>query len=268
MDTTIKNALGATGAIALLAIGIASVMSATTYGRSIQPSSYRSFTVSGEGKATGIPDVAQFSFSVVTEGGKDIGALQQENTKKANAAIAFLKENGVEAKDITTSYYDVSPRYQNYACGTSIGYATGSMISAPSIEPCPPADIVGYTVSQSVSVKSRDFTKTGALLSGVVEKGANTVSSLSFVIDEPDTIESEARTEAIAKARTKAEAVAKAGGFSVGRILSITEGYVSPSYERAYATMDMVSSGKGAPVSPTIEPGSQDVVIDVSISFE
>lgn len=260
MDTRIINTLGITGAIALVAVAIAGIVSATTYSRSIEPSSYRSFSVSGEGTAYGIPDVATFSVGVTTEGGTDLGALQEENTTKVNAIIAFLKENGVAKEDITTSSYNVSPRYQHYSCDYT--WSGGG-------EPCPPADIVGYTISQRVSVKARDFEVVGTLLSGVVDAGANTVSSLSFEIDDSDAVESEARAEAIAKARAKAEAVAQAGGFSVGRILDIYESSVYPCYDYAYAE-DAVAYGMGGDmkVTPTIEAGSEEINVNVTIRFE
>lgn len=261
MDTSIKNALGVTGAIALVAIAITGLTVAGTYGKSIEPSSYRSFSVSGEGIAYGIPDVAAFSVGVVTEGDTNLGALQEENTEKVNAIIAFLKDNGVAKEDITTSSYNVSPRYQHYQCDASYGYGTSS------VEPCPPADIVGYTINQRVSVKARDFEVIGTLLSGVVNAGANTVSSLSFEIDNTDAIESEARAEAIAKARTKAEAVAKAGGFSVGRILDIYESSLQPRFDYVYAD-DAMDFGMGGKNALTIEPGSEKVNVNVTIRFE
>lgn len=264
-----KRMIAFSGSVAAILIAIAAIMVAGTYGRSIEPSAYRAFSVSGEGETIGIPDVAKFSFSIVTEGGEDLAALQEENTTKTNATIAFLKEQGVEAKDITTSAYNVSPRYQYYNCNTTSRSMTPTMDIAMPVEVCPPADIVGYTVTQTVSVKSRDFTKTGGLLSGVVEKGANNVSSLSFEIDDPDTLESTARAQAIEKARAKAEAVAKAGGFSVGRILSIDEGYAYPTYdERAYAMDAMSYSKGGATPTPVVEPGSQEIHVTVTMRFE
>ncbi|MBC8464943.1 MAG: SIMPL domain-containing protein [Parcubacteria group bacterium] len=263
MNLSIKNTLAVTGSIALVAIAITGLMIANTYGKSVEPSSYRSFSVSGEGTAYGIPDVATFSVGVTTEGGTNLGALQEENTEKINAIIAFLKDNGVAKEDITTSSYNVSPRYQYYRCDASYDYG------ASSIEPCPPADIVGYTINQRVSVKARDFEVIGTLLSGVVDAGANSVSSLSFEIDDADSVESEARAEAITKARAKAEAVAQAGGFSVGRILDIYENSTYPRYDYAY-TEDSVGFGMGGntKVAPTIEPGSEEVNVNVTIRFE
>ncbi len=281
MDTRIINTLGISGAIALVAIAIAGIVSATTYSRSIEPSSYRSFSVSGEGTAYGIPDIATFSVGVVTEGGTDLGTLQEENTTKVNAIIAFLKDNGVAKEDITTSSYNVSPRYQTYSCRydyveynatTSYGGDSDEMIVYPDggyTEVCPPADVVGYTISQRVSVKARDFEVIGTLLSGVVDAGANSVSSLSFDIDDSDAVESEARAEAIAKARAKAEAVAQAGGFSVGRILDIYESSIYPRYDYAYAENSLAyGMGGDVKVAPTIEAGSEEVNVNVTIRFE
>ncbi|NTV44488.1 MAG: SIMPL domain-containing protein [Candidatus Yonathbacteria bacterium] len=259
-----KRILAIAAAIGILLTGIAAVMAAGTYGASIEPTSYRSFTVTGEGTSIGVPDIATFSFSVITEGGTDVGVLQKENTEKTNAAIAFVKEHGIAKEDITTSGYNVSPRYQSYTCAQPTIYGGVSAVA----QSCPPAKIVGYTVTQTVTVKVRDFTKIGTVLAGVVEHGANSVSSLSFAIDKPDVVESAARTEAIEKARVKAEAVAKAGGFSVGRILSIDEGYITPSYNRAMS-FDTMATGKAAEMSiPTVEPGSQEVIVNVSMRFE
>ncbi len=102
MSEKIKNYLGLAGVAALVAFALSAVAFVSTYSRSIEPSSFRSFSVSGEGEVVAVPDVAQFTFSVITQGGTDIPALQKENTNTANAIIDFLKENGVEEKDIKT----------------------------------------------------------------------------------------------------------------------------------------------------------------------
>ena len=91
MNQTIKNVLGGAIVLAVLAAGYGVLSFANSYGESIQPSSFRSFSVSGEGKAIAIPDVAEFQFTVVTEGGTDLASLQSKNTDAANKAIAFVK---------------------------------------------------------------------------------------------------------------------------------------------------------------------------------
>lgn len=225
---------------------------ADSYANRVDPVSFRSFAVSGEGKSVAVPDIAEFSFSVITEGGKDIAALQSENTNKMNSSIAFLKQNGIDEKDIKTQNYNLSPRYEYRSCTTGI---------------CPPPQIVGYSINQSVVVKVRDFSKIGELLSGIVKNGANSVSDLRFTLDDPTSVESEARAEAIEKARVKAEAVAKAGGFSLGRLLSIEE---TPGYYPLYSS---VGFGRGGDAmmeksAPAIEPGSQETSVTVTLRYE
>ena len=256
MDKKIKNCFGIGALISIIILAISSLVFANTYSKSIEPSSYRSFSVSGEGKVVAIPDVAQFSFSIITEGGKDIAVLQQENTQKANHAIALLKDSGVEDKDIKTVSYSLQPRYQYFSC------PVGKNSIA---KPCPPPEIVGYSISQTVSVKIRDFEKTGEILSGIVQNGVNSVSELSFTIDDRTEIENQARQEAIVIAINKAESIAQAGNFNLGKILSINENSF-PVFNQ-YKTLG-IGGSEDAAFSPTIEPGSQEVIVGVTISYE
>ena len=210
MTEKIKNYLGVAIIISILILAISAWSYVNSYSKVIEPGSFRSFSVSGEGKVVAVPDVAEFDFSVITEGGKNIATLQKENTEKMNKAIAFIKSKGVDAKDIKTQNYSLTPRYQYFDCSKVGGV-------------CPPPEIVGYTVTQNVDVKVRDFVKLGDLLSGVVESGANSVSGLSFTVDDSTKIESEARAKAITEAKEKARSVAEAGGFRLGRLISIEE---------------------------------------------
>ncbi len=242
--------------VAALILSIASWSYANTYSKTIEPGSFRSFSVSGEGKVVAVPDVAKFSFSVITQGGKNLGDLQKQNIEKMNKAITYIKDQGVADKDIKTESFNVDPRYQYYGCKDG-----GS---------CPPAEIVGYTVTQSVGVKVRDFEKAGDILSGVVQNGANNVSGLQFTIDDPSSVMAKAREQAIEKAKEKAEQIADAGGFSVGRLLGISEGGYQPVYDSYLrnAKVSMAESlGGGAP-APSIEAGSQDVVVNISLQYE
>ena len=257
MDKKIKNYFGIGALFSMVILVISSLLFANIYSKSIEPSSYRSFSVSGEGKITAIPDVAQFTFSLITEGGKDIASLQQENTQKANRAIALLKNSGVEDKDIKTAGYNLQPRYQYFSCPVS---------KNSTAKPCPPPEIVGYSISQTVSVKIRNFEKAGEILSGIVQSEVNSVSELSFTIDDETEIENQARQEAIANAINKAESIAQSGNFNLGKILSINENS-SPIFYRAAKSFGM-SASEDAMISPDIEPGSQEVIIGVTISYE
>ena len=244
----------------MAALALSSLWYVKTYSKSSEPSSYRSFSVSGEGRIVAIPDVAEFSFSVLMQGGKDLGVLQAENTLKVNRAIGVVKGAGVADEDIKTEQYSVEPRYKYFDCRPDY-YSSEA-------KPCPPPEIVGYTVQQTVGVKVRDFSKVGELLSQVVLSGANSVSQLNFTMDDPTELQNQARAEAIAKAKAKAKSIAKSGLFDVGRLLSIDEGSPVPIYAK-YSTFglggDMVAESAPA---PAIQPGSQEIVVNVTLRYE
>ena len=262
MNNRIKDYLGIVAIIAVLVGAFAAASFARSYSKALEPSSFRSFSVSADSKVNATPDVARFTFSVITEGGKDIATLQQQNTERSNKAIDFIKSKGIEAKDIKTQQYDIQPRQQYYSCNSGVGSSAG--------QPCPPPQIVGYTITQTVEVKVRDFKKISDVLGGVVDAGANTVSQLAFVIDDPSAQQDSARGEAIQKAKKKAQAIADAGGFSLGRLLEIQDGGSYnpplPYYDRAGGMGVTMESTKS--IAPAIEPGSQDVQVTVTLRYE
>ena len=270
MNSQVKTWVGYALVFALVVTGIASLWYVRAYSRATEPASFRSFSVSADGKAVVIPDVAEFTFEVITEGGKNLTDSQTENTKKTNDVIAFVKSKGVEAKDIKTQNYSVEPRYQYFNCSVSAPvYYRETSIVPPTPPACPPAEIVGYTVRQIVSVKVRDFNAVGDILSGVVSNGANSVSQLSFTVDDQTVVENEARAQALEKA--KAKAMADAGDFRLGRLLNISEGGYGPYYDKRVMVAESYGmGGDAAPAvpSPTIEAGSQEFQITMILTYE
>jgi uncharacterized protein len=223
-------------------------------GEIVPPYATRTVTVSAEGKATVSPDIARISFSVVSEG-KDPKVIQEENTKKMNSAIAFIKEQGVDAKDIKTSNYNLYPKY-DYNPKPYAGTVTPM--------------ITGYTVTQTVSVKLRDLTKVGDVLGGLPALGVNQIEQVSFDVDDPDTYLNTAREEAFAKARAKAEAMAKMNGSRIRRVITFSEsggGYPIPMYYKGLMAADGRGGVESAP-APALEPGSQDVNVSVTVTYE
>ena len=100
MDEKIKNYLGLAIIIVLFIFSFIAWKYVDFYSKSIQPSSFRSFSVTADDKVVAIPDVAQFNFSVIVQGGKDIASLQKENTEKTNKAIGFLKSQGINERTL------------------------------------------------------------------------------------------------------------------------------------------------------------------------
>lgn len=265
MNERVKNYLGWALVLGVLAVGYAAIGYVNAFKDSVEPGNFKSFAVTGEGKVVLKPDVAQFTFGVVSEGGTDIAKLEEDNVTKVNKANAFLKGLGIKEEDIKTENYSLEPRQEFSNCGR-YPYAGG-------VETCPPPKIVGYTVRQSVSVKVREdnFSKIGEAISGVVTNGANTVSGLNFTVDDRVKAENEARALAIAQARLKAEATAEAGDFDLGELLGIDEG-VTPYYGKYGMGGDMMAGATmmeaaRAP-APAIEPGSQEIIVNVTLRYE
>lgn len=218
---------------------------AKKYGDSLMPA--KTINVSAEGKVTVSPDIAKLSFSVVSEG-VNPKLLAENNNKKMNAAIDFAKSQGIEEKDIKTTEYNLSPRYE-YDEKTKKTF------------------ISGYTLTQTVLVKVRDLNKVAEVLGGLPELGINQISSISFDIDEPEKYLGEARNQAFDKAKEKAEAMAEKNGVKLVRVINFYE-YQPITY---YGQTKMASGMGGveaAPVVPQIQPGSQEVTIQVSVTYE
>ena len=238
----------------LFLVAIAAFWYVSAYSRSVVPE--RSFSVSGEGKAVAVPDIAQLSIGVLTEGGKNLADLQKQNTEKINLIISYLKEQGIDPKDIKTEYYNISPRYQYFSCPP-----IPLVIETP--RPCPPSEIIGYSISQNISVKVRDLGKAGDVLAGVVEEGANSVSGPNFTVDDLVDFENKAREEAIKRAREKAKSMARAGGFRLGKLISIQEGFSGYPVPLYFEKADGLGSS-----GPAIEPGSQEVSVIITLTYE
>lgn len=90
MTTLIKNLLMLALIVTLGGVMVLGYKFTESYDRVSSPTNFRSFTVQGDGKASGVPDIASFSFSVITEGGTDVAALQSQNAEKMNKAIEFV----------------------------------------------------------------------------------------------------------------------------------------------------------------------------------
>ncbi|MFA5022006.1 MAG: SIMPL domain-containing protein [Patescibacteria group bacterium] len=206
-------------------------------------------SISGEGKVTAVPDIAEISLGIQTEK-VSVADAQKENTTKMNQIVKSLKDMGIDAKDITTTNYSIYPQY-NWTDNRQV--------------------LRGYQVSQNVSVKIRNLDKVGDIVDKAGQLGANQVGSLSFTIDEPEKLKQQAREEALANARQKAEALAKVAGVRLGKLVSFTESG-SDGVIPVYRDTAMKSLGAGimaeAAPAPSIEPGSQDIILDVMVTYE
>lgn len=214
-------------------------------------------SVSGEGEAIAVPDIARFSFSV-TEKGVDAKTTQDAASTKINELMAALKEAGVEEKDIKTEYYNLYPtyRYEDRVCPMGSFY-------------CPGGEQVedGYEVTQSLAIKVRDLDKAGELLALVGSKGATNISSLEFTLDDSSVLKDEARAAAIADAKAKAEVLADDLDVRIVKMVGYFEddGMVTPYYGMGGTMMEKDAMQSAAPSVPA---GENTTTSRVTITYQ
>lgn len=163
----------------------------------------RTISVSASGTVVADPDLAYISTGVVSEADTAKDALARNTTAMARL-IDALKALRVAAKDIQTANLNVSPRYTQPKDGR-------------------PSTINGYQVVNQVRLTVRDIKRLGELLDQAIVLGANQVHGISFDVAGAETLKDEARKQAMANAKRRAELYATAAGVSLGEVLSIAE---------------------------------------------
>jgi hypothetical protein len=238
-------------AVYLLALSITEIKQWKYVGSGISPTN--TISVQGEGEVFAVPDTATFSFSVIKEG-ETAESVQSDAAEIANKVIGYLKENGIEDKDIKTTSYNVYPRYE-YEKRVCITF------------PCPQGErvLVGFEINQSILVKVRDTGKAGELLSGVGNFGVERISGLSFTIDDEDELQREARQIAVADAKEKAEALSDDLGVRIVRLVSFND-FGSPRFAKFESVA--FDSAIGGSVIPDIPVGENRITSTVDITYE
>ncbi len=210
--------------------------------------------VTGTGDVFAIPNIANITVTVTADG-KTVKEAQDSATTKNNQSMDILKSNGVDTKDIQTVGYNSSPKYEtNSTVCTQYG--------------CPPSQskIVGYTVTQTNSVKVRDTNAVGKILADLGNVSGVQVSGPDFTIDNDTAVKAEARTKAIDDAKAKADELAKELGVHLVRIVAFSE---SGNYPIYYAkTMSAMDSAGAAAPTPEISAGQNKISSNVTITYE
>lgn len=204
------------------------------------PAQSGTISVNGTGHASATPDLARMSIGVESVGADVSKVVGDVNTKQATI-IAKLKALGVTDNDIQTTNFNVSIERKPPT--------PGSATEGP----------VTYRATNNAQVTIRKTDQIAALIEAAVQAGANNIYGINFSVADPAPMMSEARSKAITDARTKAEALAKAAGVKLGRIISISEtpfGFPQPVFADARA-------GGAAP----IEAGELQVTAQVQVIF-
>lgn len=241
---TVVTILAAALLIAVLALGgLAGLLLARpAQAQSGGVTGMRQVTVVGSGEARIAPDMATVQIGVETNAPTTQEALAQNNAQAA-AIIDQVKALGVEERDIQTSGFNIYPTYSDDG-----------------------RQVTGYTVSNVVSVTIRNLADAGGLLDSVVQAGANRVYGITFGLSDPEAARSQARTEAIANARVRAEELAQGSGAALGQVLVISENIGAGPVLPLPAMMSDRAEGTGGSVP--VQGGEQVISATIQVTYE
>jgi uncharacterized protein YggE len=198
-------------------------------------------SVTGEATVSVAPDLAQIDGGVTSEA-KTAREASDANNAAMGKVLLALKGAGIEEKDFQTSRLSLQPQ------------------SAPNRTGTGPSAIVGYRASNHVTIRLRDVTKVANVIDTLVAAGANDIGGINFMVSQASKLLDEAREQAIADARRKAEIYAKAAGVTLGTPLSISEeGAPGPTPYRK-----MVA---GMAASAPVAQGEEMLRVTVSVSW-
>jgi uncharacterized protein YggE len=255
-------------AFACLALTAASAAAQTPPTVQVSPLGPQSalLSLTAEGRSDRVPDLAMFSAGVVSHGVTASEALGA-NSRQMDRVIAALKRSGVADRDIQTSSISLSPRWSNPDADAQRIARETRQPYVPSNEP---PRIIGYEARNSVQVRVRKLGEMGKIIDTLVGAGANEVNGPSFTLDDQKAALDEARTEAVAVGRERAELYARAAGMRVVRLLSMSEGGGYYPVQQIMVTASRMSA-PGAPPPPPPPPvavGELSLGVSLSMQFE
>lgn len=206
--------------------------------------------VTGEGEAAVAPDTAIVSLVVLEEKPTAREALTANNESMAKV-LDGMKKAGIADRDLQTSGFNIEPRYV---------YPENKDGKQPPEAP----KIVGYAVSNSLSVRVRDLKKVGEILDQSVSLGVNQGGNLTFTNDKPEAILEEARKKAVANAISKAKTLSGAAGVELGKVVEISEQSYNPRPMPMAQGKMMAMAADSVPVAA----GENTYNVTVNVTFE
>jgi hypothetical protein len=218
--------------IVLIALAIALSLDAPAWAAEIE----RHVTVGGEATVAVAPDTAIIRIGVTSQG-KNAREASEANARQITGVLAAIKASGINDRDIQTSRLSLQPQYDANKPGN--------------------ARLTGFLVTNQLTVKIHDIGKLPDILDRAIAAGANEMSGIEFAVSQQSHLLDQARAEAVADARRKAELYAQAAGAKLGPVLQITDESASPP--RPIQAM----RASAVPVAP----GEQMLRVAVTVSY-
>lgn len=219
-------------------------------GRGNQPANV--ISVSGSGEVLAVSDIASLNVNLTKDGmtAKEAQDLLNESITKT---LNYLKDQKIEDKDIKSEYGGLNPKYSYEKCYTY---------------PCPSnSKIIGYTATQSITIKVREVDNANAIKTGLAELEITDISGPTFGMDDEEAFKDQARSLAIAEAKGKAEILAKELGVKLGKVVNFTEdnGNNYPMYK---TTLMAEGAMADSSIPPTLPKGENKITSNITITYE
>jgi uncharacterized protein len=209
-------------------------------------------TVTGTGRLAVAPDTAFVTFGMETAG-KSLGPAQRQNNEVMQRVMERLRELQIDKERIQTSAFTVSPQYRPPPKRSS--------------EVLPmPSEIIGYVVSNSVTVEVRDTERLAAVIEASLAAGANHFQGLHWALRDEQQARLGALKQAAARAREKATALSEALKVKLVRLISANEGghVVRPVPMASRSMVGMEAGGS----EPPVFPGEMKIEATVTLLYE
>lgn len=217
----------------------------------------RTISVTGDAEVRTAPNEVLIHLGVESHG-KELEKARKENDDRIKKIIAAAKSSGVDQKRIATDEVSIEPHYDSNRSWSS---------GRPALD--------GYTVRRSVQVTLREVAKFDAVLTAVLEAGANVVNGVHFTTTELRKYRDQARAMAMKAAQEKAIALAAEMGMRPGKPRTIHEGGGGVWGGYGYwggrghgFTQNVSQRAEGSAVEGTLAPGLVSVTASVSIVFD
>ena len=202
-----------------------------------------SISVSGTGRVSVQPDVADLRLGVNVSR-LTVDEARNDAATTMAAILDAVTKAGVAKKDVRTSMLSVQPRYE---------YRDNQ-----------PPRLAGYELANTVQVTVRNLAKLGDVVDGSLKAGATSMDGLDFRLDDPSAAEKQARTLAMAQARSRADVLAEAGGLTITGVADVSEGGAMPPRPYMAKAERMALA---ADASTPVETGSLEIAVTVSVTY-
>lgn len=204
-------------------------------------------SVTGEGRVFVVPDIAEVSLGIQTGRQPSAAEAMRRLREGMSAVFAAVKKAGVEEKDIRTENFTLNPVYDWTEKGQIFR---------------------GFEANQSLRVKVRNLDKVTDVITAAAGAGANQAGNVAFTVDDPERVRAEARDDAIAQAKAKAQKLASDLGMRLGEIEGFNEGGYGGPPVVFMRSAEMGMAGGGGDVPLPVPAGEQEIVVQVTITYE